>query len=215
MNFSEYLFRALELLGTVAFSLSGAMVAVEAGMDLFGVLVLGVVTATGGGMLRDILLGRLPPRVFSNQIYVWLAAGTALALFLLARRFQERYKAQTRVVDTVNNLFDAVGLGAFVITGVQAGLLAGHGDNFFLLLVVGVLTGVGGGVMRDMMVGHVPVILRKHIYALAALTGAAVYLLLLRTGLPAVLISAFSLLSTVALRVLATVFRWNLPRALD
>lgn len=215
MELTTYVFLGLELLGTVAFALSGAMVAVERRTDLFGVIVLGVVTATGGGMLRDILLGTLPPRLFFSQQYVWLAAGTALALFLAARHWKERYLARTLLVDAVNNFFDALGLGAFVVTGIQAGIGAGHGDNLFLLTVVGVLTGVGGGLIRDLMVGQIPFILRKRVYALAAIAGALCYVLLLRRTGSELAAAAAAVGVTVGLRLLATVFRWDLPRALD
>lgn len=215
MDAATCVFLTMELLGTVAFALSGAMVAIERRTDVFGVLVLGVITATGGGMLRDILLGSLPPRLFTNQLYVALAAGTALILFLVARQFKEKYVARTALVNSVNNLFDAVGLGAFTVTGMQVGISSGYGSNVFLLVVVGVLTGVGGGLIRDLMVMQIPFILRKRIYALAAIAGALTYAGLWRlTGgvvLPA--ISAISV--TVGLRLLATIFRWDLPRALD
>lgn len=215
MEVSEYVFFALELLGTVAFALSGAMVAVARGTDLFGVLVLGVLTATGGGMLRDILLGSLPPRIFFRQGYVWLAAGTSLALFLAARHWKGKYVDRTLRVDAVNNLFDALGLGAFVVTGIQAGLAAGYAENRFLLAVVGVLTGVGGGVLRDLMVGQIPSILRKRVYAVAAIAGAVCYLEIYRWTGSEVPAAAASVAVTLSLRLLATIFHWNLPRALD
>ena len=170
MEISEYLFLSLELLGTVAFAISGAMVAIEKRADLFGVLVLGVITATGGGMLRDVLMGDLPPRLFTNKLYVSIGAVTALLLFFLARRFQRAYLRHADMVDQVNNFFDALGLGAFTVTGIQIGLSSGFQGTFFLVFL-GVITGIGGGLIRDVMVMEMPVVLCSRVYAVAAILG--------------------------------------------
>lgn len=214
MELSIYLFLALELLGTVAFAVSGAMVAIEKKADVFGVLVLGVITATGGGMLRDVLLGNLPPRVFMHALYIAVAAGSALVLFLLARFFREFYVSKATLVDQVNNFFDALGLAAFTITGIQIGLSSGFGESKFFLVFLGVLTGVGGGLIRDLMVTEIPFVLRKRVYAIAAISGGMVYIFA-RSILPSeVLASLLSIFVTVLLRLLATIFHWHLPRAL-
>jgi len=207
-------FTALELLGTVAFAISGAMVAIQKRADIFGVLVLGVTTATGGGLMRDVLLGHLPPRLFENRLYLFVAAGAALAIFLVARVFQEKFLRRAALVDQVNNLFDAVGLGAFTVTGIQTGIAAGYVGNRFLLVFLGVLTGVGGGLIRDLMVMEIPFVLRKRVYALAAIAGGLAYVFsqpLCRShAVPVTL----TLAVVVGLRLLATVFRWDLPKAI-
>lgn len=214
MVLSINLFTCLELLGTVAFAISGAMVAIEKKTDIFGVLVLGVITATGGGMLRDILLGQLPPRVFMNVFYIAVAAGSALLLFLVALFLKEVYIEKARFVDQVNNFFDALGLGAFTVTGIQIGFASGFGESAFFLLFLGVITGVGGGVIRDLMVTEIPFVLRKRIYAIAAILGGVVYICV-HNFLPGELIaSIFAVCATVILRLLATIFHWHLPRAL-
>jgi len=214
VELSLYLFLCFELLGTVAFAVSGAMVAIEKKADVFGVLVLGIITATGGGMLRDMLLGTLPPRLFSNGRYVAVAAMSALLLFLLARLFRDIYVKKAKVVDQVNNFFDALGLGAFTVTGIQIGLSSGFADSVFFLVFLGVITGVGGGLIRDLMVMEIPFVLRKRVYAVAAILGGLVYVWV-RSMIPGELFaSLLSIFTTVTIRLLATYYRWNLPRAL-
>lgn len=214
MQLSAYLFFSLELLGTVAFAVSGAMVAIEKKADIFGVLVLGVITAIGGGMLRDVLLGYFPPRAFTHALYILVATTSALILFLLARFFRGFYVRKSALVDQVNNFFDALGLGAFTITGIQIGLSSGYGDSTFFLVFLGVLTGVGGGLIRDLMVTEIPFVLRKRVYAIAAISGGVVYIYS-RISLPGeVLPTILSIIVTVLLRLLATFFRWHLPRAI-
>lgn len=214
MELSIYLFLSLELLGTVAFAISGAMVAIEKKADIFGVLVLGVITATGGGMLRDMLLGNFPPRVFMHAQYIVVAAASALLLFLLARFFRDFYLSKASFVDQINNFFDALGLGAFTVTGIQIGLSSGFGESKFFLVFLGVLTGVGGGLIRDLMVTEIPFVLRKRVYAIAAISGGLVFVFARGILSSEVLASLLAIVVTLLLRLLATIFRWHLPRAL-
>ena len=214
MSLSIYLFFWLEILGTVAFAISGAMVAIEKRTDLFGVLVLGILTATGGGMLRDVLLGNLPPRIFSNGLFVGIAATSSLLLFFVARRYQTLYVQKRKAVDQINNFFDALGRGSFTVTGIQIGIASGFGDSHFFLIFLGVLTGVGGGIIRDLMVTEIPFVLRERIYAVAALSGGFVYVCLTGIIQNDLLPSLLSIATTVTLRFLATFFRWHLPRAI-
>ena len=121
-----------ELVGTVAFALSGAMLAAHKGLDLFGVVFLGIVTAVGGGTVRDVLLGLTPPRMFYNYEYVALAVATSLALFLVFRLSPRARSGLAGGMDLLYNLCDAVGLGLFVVVGTQACLDAGYADNLLL-----------------------------------------------------------------------------------
>lgn len=213
MELTKQLFFITELIGTVAFAFSGAMVAIEKKMDIFGVLVLGGITAVGGGAIRDIILGVSPPALFVNPIYVSAAALTSLAVFLIiykrhklfSRRSEERY---LRMID----FLDAIGLGAFTVVGVDAAVTAGYWRNGFLLVFVGVLTGVGGGILRDVMAGITPTVLRKRVYAIASILGAALYAALLtKTGrTPAMYVAA---LAIIGVRWLAAHYRWDLPVA--
>ncbi len=213
MTLSTIIF-IFELLGTVSFAIAGSMTAMAKRTDLFGVLFLGVVSATGGGVFRDILLGSFPPTAFLDSTYVALAAAVSLLMFLLARRHQDAYLANAPTVDAVNNIFDAIGLGAFTVTGVQIAVSAGYGDNLFFAAFLGSVTGTGGGLLRDIIANEIPFVLTKHIYAVASILGGVVYWLLLRLGVETAVAAVITVLAVFGLRMLATHFRWNLPRAL-
>lgn len=205
----ERLFAIFECIGTITFAISGALEAVRHKMDLFGVAMLGVVTATGGGVLRDVVIGEIPPRVFRNPIYAILAFCVALLTFICMKIFHKATDGRIRKLgDWVYFITDTVGLAAFTVAGIEA---AGKG-NAALLLFVGVITGVGGGVIRDVLAGTVPSIFRKHIYALASAAGALCYIYLLRTGLAPTLCMTIGFLLVVVIRVLARQFKWNLPK---
>lgn len=210
MDWMGYMVSVTEILGTVAFSISGAMVAVKKKMDILGVVVLGVVSAVGGGVIRDLLLGSIPPAAFQNPSYVAWATVTALVVFGLVR-FSWSEKDR-HWFDLLLNVVDSFGLGLFSVIGVQTAIGCGYGENGFLSIFVGVLTGVGGGIMRDTMAGEVPKIFRKRIYALASLAGAALYYYTAdRVMNPTAALWTASVL-VVAIRLLAAHFEWNLPR---
>lgn len=210
----NFFFLICEWLGTAAFAVSGAMVAVDKGMDLFGVIFLAMITALGGGTLRDVLIGQFPPRMFTNYHYLLLAVVCALAVFVLADLFKDRYVRSEGFISQVNNVFDAVGLGVFAVSGARIGMEAGYPDNAFLVVFLGMTTAVGGGMIRDVLLQEIPFVLKKRIYAVAAIAGALTYWLLeVIFGSP-VLAYAAGWAVTVALRLLATVFKWNLPHAL-
>ena len=215
MNIDFSIFFLIEAAGTIAFASSGAMVAIRQQLDLLGVIVLGVTTAVGGGMLRDLLLGNVPPSLFLNPIYVIMAFVTVIVLFCIVRANQRIL--ESRYIETyekVMNIFDAIALGAFTVTGIDTAIMAGYKDYHFLSIFLGVLTGVGGGVLRDIMAGQTPFILRKHVYACASLAGALCYVFL--SGLSsndndlAMIISACLV---ILIRMLATRYCWDLPTA--
>ena len=144
-----------ELLGTVAFAVSGGMAAIQRRMDLFGVLVLGCTTACGGGMIRDILLGRTPPAVFQNPVYI-ITAALSLCVLALVLHFDRGTVALQKLI----SVFDTVGLGIFCVVGADTAIRAGFGDNMFLVVFVGVCTGIGGGMLRDILADRAPTVLR-------------------------------------------------------
>ena len=207
----EFIF-ILELIGTVAFASSGAMIAIEKKMDIFGVNVLGATTAVGGGIMRDIILGLTPPGAFSHPVYV-LAALTSTILFVIAyakpTAFESRVK--TDYYDKLMFWCDTAGLGIFTVVGIQAAVRAVGGENVFFFVFIGTLTGVGGGVLRDIMAGETPYILVKHIYACAAIAGGIVCVVG-RTAFGEAYGTILGLAATVLLRFLAAHFRWNLMR---
>ena len=208
----EFIF-ILELIGRVAFASSGAMIAIEKKMDIFGVNVLGATTAVGGGIMRDIILGLTPPGAFSHPVYVLVAALTSTILFVIAyakpTAFESRVK--TDYYDKLMFWCDTAGLGIFTVVGIQAAVRAVGGENVFFFVFIGTLTGVGGGVLRDIMAGETPYILVKHIYACAAIAGGIVCVVG-RTAFGEAYGTILGLAATVLLRFLAAHFRWNLMR---
>ena len=208
------IFQLCEAIGTAAFAVSGAMVAIDKGTDIFGVLLMAVFTALGGGTLRDVLIGHFPPRMFTNFHYVLLSCICALAVFIIARIFKERYIERERLIEQVNNVFDAIGLGIFAVSGARIGMEAGFADNIFLTTFLGTTTAIGGGMLRDVLLQEMPFVLKKRVYAVAAIVGALGYALLLRMGVNGVMAYALGMMATTAVRILATVFKWNLPKAI-
>ena len=207
-------FFLMEMIGTVAFACSGAMVAIEKRLDLLGIIVLGETTAVGGGMIRDIIIGIHPPALFVDPIYVIAAFVSVMVLFVAVKYFyQSADILESPMYEAVLNLLDAIGLGAFTVVGIDTAVGAGFGEYKFLMTFLGVITGVGGGILRDMMAGQTPAVLRKHVYACASIAGAVCYVILMNyTGEgPAMVVSA--ILVTV-IRVLARHYKWNLPRAI-
>lgn len=204
------LFFLTEIVGTIAFSISGAMLAIERDLDLFGIIFLGAVTAIGGGIIRDLLLGQIPPQAFLNYVYLLTAVLTALVVFVISYIKLRQGKPIQFINDTVLNIFDAAGLGIFSVIGVQNTVAAGFGDNGFFCVFLGLTTGVGGGMLRDVLSRSTPAVLRKHIYALASLAGALCYYLLRESAPTASVV--LSVILVVVLRVLASHYRWTLPR---
>ncbi len=214
MPYSELFIFLLEIVGTIAFASSGAMLGIRKNMDIFGVNVLGITTAVGGGCVRDLLLGIHPPKMFQNFAYVGTAILTSCLLFvvffikkeLLESTFLEHY-------ERVMSALDAVGLGIFTVMGIRTAmdLEGSHFDHWFLLVFVGVATGIGGGMIRDVMAGETPFVFIKHVYACAALIGAFLYIFLCR-AVPDIGAMLVSSITVVAVRLLAAHYRWNLPR---
>lgn len=204
----------LELIGTVAFAVSGAVAAMEKRLDLFGVLFCGITTALGGGTIRDTLLGRFPPVMFTDYIYLIFAVVTSSVTFIAAKILNTRFERNVKLINKVNNFFDAVGLGVFTVVGIDAAIKCGYSDNSFFVIVLGSITGFGGGILRDIIIRKIPMVFTERIYAVASLAGGTLYYLLLvvfDTGNTAAVSAAISLI--FILRLLASVFRWDLPKA--
>ncbi|MBQ7986177.1 MAG: trimeric intracellular cation channel family protein [Clostridia bacterium] len=202
----------LSFIGVAAFAASGAMAGVAKKADLLGVIILAATTATGGGVLRDILLGFIPPKVFLEPTYFFMAVAVALVLFSFAYFYYDEYLKKEGFIDKANNIFDALGLGIFVALGTQTAIDSGYSENMFLSVMIGTLTGVGGGFLRDIMILRVPVILRKHFYATAALLGSMVFYLMHLLSIKYSYSLTISALVTFLLRMFATRFHWNLPK---
>ena len=203
---------ALELIGTAAFALSGVMTAVKKELDVLGVLVVGVITAVGGGALRDVLLGRLPPLMFTSPIYTIVAGAVSFIAFVVLYLRGPRSIPYLDRLNPALNVLDAVGLGVFAVVGVRTAIQLGFGEHAFLAIFVGVVTGVGGGLSRDLLVGNIPMVLKKRVYALAAIAGAALYYALIRLGANEAASQFCSMGLIVLIRLLASYYKWNLPR---
>ena len=208
----DLLIYCMEWIGTVAFAVSGALVAIGSGLDLFGVIIVGSITAVGGGIMRDLLLGYTPPRVFVSTETLLVAMLTGVVVFVVAWINVRRFRDLQKKVERINVVFDAIGLAAFSVTGVEVAVESGFGDNFLLTLLMGVMTGVGGGVLRDVLVNEKPYILTRHIYAVASILGSIIYYLL-RTGISYRVLGTFlSVGVTILIRLLAAHYRWSLPK---
>lgn len=199
----------LELIGAAAFAVSGAMVAIEKKADIFGVLFLAVTTALGGGVIRDVLIGRIPPVMFVSYWYLLISVVAALAVFIDAYLRSEKYKLHLDKLDAVNNVFDAIGLAVFTVSGMNAAMPVS--DNVILVLFVGMCTGVGGGMLRDVMTNTMPKVLRKRVYAVASLIGGRLYYVMHVLDINQLLSVGCGMLVIFALRLFATIYKWNLP----
>ncbi len=200
---------ALEIIGTIAFAISGAFVAINKKMDILGVIILAMATAVGGGIIRDLVLGITPPAAFTHPVYALVSIVVAILVFIpvIRRRLQQETPFNTWSL----RIMDSLGLGVFTIVGIGAAITAGQGDNYFLMIFVGVVTGVGGGVLRDVMAGEVPYIFVRHFYASSSLIGAVCFVLLIKI-IPIDIAGIIGVSVIFILRLLAAKYRWSLPR---
>ncbi len=212
MELAELIIHIAELIGTIAFAVSGVIVAIEKQLDFFGAMVLGVTTAVGGGALRDVLLGITPPTMFQNYVVVAVAVATSGLVFMIEYSSRGLLNKQKNNYLQVINIFDAVGLGVFTVIGVNTAIMNSYSDNWFLAIFIGTITGIGGGVLRDVLAGRIPLVLYKEVYALAAISGAALFYILHQTGLNLTLAMLFGASAVMLIRLLAIYFKWSLPK---
>lgn len=203
---------ALEMMGTVAFAASGAMTGLKRKMDIFGVVILGLTTAIGGGVMRDLLLGITPPKTFQDPVYASAAILTSVILFVpIVRKWLTR---NNRYFEIGLFIMDTLGLGIFTVMGISVACDMPRGFNGFLLVFVGTITGVGGGIARDVLAGKTPEIFIERIYACASILGAVVCLAGWNTlGKEWAMLAGTA--AVVLIRCLSAHFRLNLPRAKD
>lgn len=200
----------IESICVVAFAMSGALVGIDKKMDLFGVTILGLITSIGGGVIRDLMLDITPPMSFQNPRVAIIAIVTSILFFLIRKKI--KVSENERIYDNLMFTTDSLGLGLFTVIGVQTAINAGFGNDYFLVVFVGVLSGIGGGILRDVLAGNRPYIFTKHFYANAALIGAIICVALwdLVGSFASMLISAGVIF---ILRLLAAHFHWELPKA--
>lgn len=208
---NETIIFIMELIGTVAFSISGALIAVRCCLDLFGVVLVGCITSVGGGIIRDLFLGKIPPSIFSNVIVLAVAATTSIAVFIISYFNAQKFEILEKRIESVNNFFDAVGLAAFSINGTEMAYSSNSSDKAVFAISMGLLTGIGGGIIRDILVDKTPYVLKKHIYALASILGSTLYYFIRTNGKEIVaIIVAMSII--IFIRILAAKYHWKLPK---
>lgn len=212
MEFADILFFAAEIIGTIAFSVAGSLVAIRRELDIFGTVVVGGVTAVGGGCLRDILLGNLPPTMFRVPVYAIVAASVSILVFLIEYIFPAEKILASKKYESIVNIFDALGLAIFVVVGINSAKSCGYESNAFLSVCVGVLTGVGGGIIRDLLVKTVPMILRKQVYALPAIIGGILYYFMDKANINEIICVVATIVFIMTVRILAAILKWNLPK---
>ncbi len=197
----EY-FRLIDILGTIAFAISGVYAAMEKKLDIFGVVIIAFVTAIGGGTLRDLMIGDLPVSWIRNINYTIIILATT-AIVIAFRSYIKNFEKTLLV-------FDSIGLGMFTIFGIQKGLA--FNLHPFICVALGTITGCFGGVIRDMLLNNIPVIFRKEIYASACIAGGTVYFLLRILNVNEDINDAISITTTFLIRILAMRYDWQLPR---
>lgn len=211
----------INIIGIISFAAAGAMVAIDKETDCFGVLLLSLITCFGGGVLRDMMVGqaidRTVPVFFTElKMEIIVCVSTALIVFLLAYIFKEKYVEEEETVDKINNILDALGLGVFA----SVGTAAYSSVNPFVAITMGLVSAVGGSMIRDVILNQIPRVLRKRVYAVACIIGSAVYYLIAAVFMKGM--ASADVVATVccvvvifAIRMCATIFRWNIPRAIE
>lgn len=202
----------IEIIGICAFAASGAIVAINNKLDILGVIILGVINALGGGIIRDIILGITPPNFFLNGsylVYIIISVFLTIAIFILAC-----FKKTLKYIIEFDNKFifsvaDAIGLAAFCVLGADLAINMGFQGELLLVVTVGCITGTGGGVLRDIMIGQIPIIFKKRVYLLPAIIGTLLYVYLLQVSQLLAIIISMAFIITV--RIFAVIFKWNLP----
>lgn len=205
----ELIITLFEWIGLISFALSGAMLAIQKEMDILGVCVLGAITATGGGIMRDLILGITPPANLANPFPVLLTVGVSIIIFLPF--FQRILSGRLhKIYEKLMLIADSLGLGLFTVMGVNVVYKSMEKPTVFMCVLLGVITGVGGGVLRDILSNNKPYIFVKHFYACAAIIGALVCVLLrpVNESLAAVVGACV----IFGLRLLAAKYRWKLPK---
>lgn len=195
----------LDILGTFAFAISGALVASDKKFDVFGVIIIAFVTAVGGGMLRDVLINAHPINWIGDLNYLWTIF-TAVIVTIL-------FKSKIAPLSKTMFLFDTIGLGVFTLLGLQKGL--SYNLHPFVALIMGMISAVFGGVLRDVLTNKIPLIFQKEIYASACLAGGISYLILNYFELPENIIFLISASVIVLIRIIAVKFQLHLPKIQD
>lgn len=206
MDIIWYMF---DMIGTIAFAVSGAIVGVARKMDIFGMTVLALATAIGGGIVRDVLLGYFPPNSLRNVVYVTVVLAVTVIVFLI---YNSRYRKHAMGPRSRASylLADALGLASFTVTGASAGFKLYPELPIFIVLL-GTITAVGGGIIRDMLAQRIPSVLKEDVYALPSIIGGIVYYVMVTSSWENMAVyGAFTVV--LVIRLLAIKYNWSLPK---
>ena len=192
----------LDYLGTVAFAVTGASKAIAHQADIFGIIVLATVVGVAGGITRDVIFGRFPT-AFSDPIYISMTVIVGVVMFFLYTKFKSKMNIWL--------VFDAVGLGVFSILGASIAYQV-VGMEFLPMLFGGMITAIGGGILRDVFVREIPIVFVKEVYAVASILGIVVFYGILNAGVEIQVASVIGIVVSTGTRLLAMKYKWNLPK---
>ncbi len=194
----------LDLFGTMAFAVTGAFKAIEHKADIVGIIILATITGVAGGTIRDIVMGHFPPHSVSDPYYVTITVATGITIFFLYPKMQKHWNLFLK--------FDAIGLGVFTAIGATFAYQT-YGMNFLAIALAGMVTAIGGGILRDMFVNEIPIVFVKELYASASFLGVVVFYVVLSLGSNLEAATVSSIMVATVLRLVAMKYNWNLPKA--
>ena len=200
---AEFFIYILDLFGTMAFAVTGAFKAIEHKADVVGVIILATITGVAGGTIRDVIFSDSLPNSILDPAYVGITVATGIVVFLLFSRLQKHWNVFLK--------FDAIGLGVFTVIGATFAYSV-FGLNFLAIVSAGILTAVGGGILRDVFVNQIPIVFVKELYASASFAGVVVFYLILLVGGELYIATIIGIAITTGLRMVAMKYNWNLPR---
>ena len=200
---AELFIYVLDLFGTMAFAVTGAFKAIEKKFDIVGIIILATITGLAGGTIRDIIIGKVPPNSIADPAYIAITVATGIVIFLLFSRLKKHWNLFLK--------FDAIGLGVFTIIGATFAYNI-FGLNFLAIAFAGIVTAIGGGILRDVFVQDTPIIFVKELYASASFIGVVVFYFILAFDGSLYLATILGIIITTGLRMVAMKFNWNLPR---
>lgn len=193
----------LDLFGTMAFAVTGAFKAIEHKSDIVGIIILATITGVAGGTIRDIVLGKFPPNSLLDPAYVTITVATGIVIFFLYSHLKKHWNVFLK--------FDAIGLGVFTIIGATFAFNI-FGLNYLAMVLAGMLTAIGGGILRDVFVNQVPIVFVKELYASASFVGVTIFFVLLMVEVELYAATITGIVITTGMRMVAMKYNWNLPK---
>ena len=199
---AEVFIYVLDLFGTMAFAVTGAFKAIEKKSDIVGIIILATITGVAGGTIRDVIIGKVPPNSIADPAYIVITVVTGIVIFLLFSRLKKHWNLFLK--------FDAIGLGVFTIIGATFAYNI-FGLNFLAIAFAGIITAIGGGILRDVFVQETPIVFVKELYASASFIGVVVFYFILVLDGSLYIATILGIIMTTGLRMVAMKYNWNLP----